>query len=156
MPKPTSATNPMNHAACIGHPDPDAWFPDHDSPGGNHGRAARAVCAGCPALEPCLVAALQRRETHGIWGGAGEPRRRVLRPHLGTARWPAMLAAHRRGLVGAGSDADRGLLDGTGEGVTHGRRVTYARGCRCGACTSAAAAGTAMIAVTGPRRRQAA
>ena len=31
--------------------------------------AAKAICAGCPLLEPCLRAAVVRREPAGVWGG---------------------------------------------------------------------------------------
>ena len=141
-------THPMAEAACIGHPNPDAWFPDH----GDTGAEAKAVCAGCPVREHCLLDALDRHETYGIWAGAGEARRRVLRRAYGTAAWPEVLAAHWRSLIGAGRPGDRGQLEGTTRGVTHGRRVTYARGCRCGACVLAAAEGTAVTAVTGRGR----
>lgn len=31
--------------------------------------AAKAVCVHCPVKKPCLEAALNRKETHGIWAG---------------------------------------------------------------------------------------
>ncbi len=31
--------------------------------------AAKAICATCPLVEPCLEGALQRREPWGVWGG---------------------------------------------------------------------------------------
>jgi hypothetical protein len=30
---------------------------------------AKAVCAKCPMIEPCLEGALERREPWGVWGG---------------------------------------------------------------------------------------
>ncbi|MQA79547.1 MAG: WhiB family transcriptional regulator [Streptosporangiales bacterium] len=45
-------------------------------------RAAKAVCAGCPALAVCLDFAVDRPGLHGLWGGmngrerAAERRRR--------------------------------------------------------------------------------
>ncbi len=30
---------------------------------------AKAICAGCPLLEPCLRGAVLRREAAGVWGG---------------------------------------------------------------------------------------
>ncbi len=30
---------------------------------------AKAICAKCPALVPCLEGALDRREPWGVWGG---------------------------------------------------------------------------------------
>jgi len=41
---------------------------------------AKAICARCPAREPCLDYALRIREPHGVWGGLNEfERRQVLR-----------------------------------------------------------------------------
>jgi WhiB family redox-sensing transcriptional regulator len=31
--------------------------------------AAKAICAKCPVLAPCLEGALERREPWGVWGG---------------------------------------------------------------------------------------
>lgn len=30
---------------------------------------AKSICATCPVLEPCLAAAIERREQVGVWGG---------------------------------------------------------------------------------------
>ena len=30
---------------------------------------AKAICARCPMIEPCLEGALERREPWGVWGG---------------------------------------------------------------------------------------
>jgi WhiB family transcriptional regulator, redox-sensing transcriptional regulator len=30
---------------------------------------AKAICAKCPMIEPCLEGALERREPWGVWGG---------------------------------------------------------------------------------------
>ena len=30
---------------------------------------AKAICALCPMIEPCLEGALERREPWGVWGG---------------------------------------------------------------------------------------
>jgi WhiB family redox-sensing transcriptional regulator len=30
---------------------------------------AKAICARCPAIAPCLEGALERREPWGVWGG---------------------------------------------------------------------------------------
>ena len=40
---------------------------------------AKAVCRACPVRAECLEAALQRHETHGIWGGATERERDGIR-----------------------------------------------------------------------------
>lgn len=58
--------------------DPELFFPDRAEGRTNHGTEAKAVCAGCPVTRECLVAAIRRREKHGVWGGAGEPTRRRL------------------------------------------------------------------------------
>ncbi|HMC40022.1 MAG TPA: WhiB family transcriptional regulator [Acidimicrobiales bacterium] len=30
---------------------------------------AKAICALCPVIEPCLAGAVERREPWGVWGG---------------------------------------------------------------------------------------
>lgn len=51
--------------------DPEAWFP----PPGGSAPVARALCQTCPAIDPCLEAALDFEGTvnrlgrFGIWGG---------------------------------------------------------------------------------------
>ena len=30
---------------------------------------AKAICALCPVVEPCLAGAVERREPWGVWGG---------------------------------------------------------------------------------------
>ena len=39
---------------------------------------AKRICAGCNVREECLNAALERRESYGIWGGYNEVERRAL------------------------------------------------------------------------------
>lgn len=47
---------------------------------------AKAVCAGCPVLEPCLRWALVAREPYGVWGGTSpEERDALLRSDRRTA-----------------------------------------------------------------------
>lgn len=41
-------------------------------------QAAKRICQSCPVSEECLAAALDRHESHGIWGGLNEIERRVL------------------------------------------------------------------------------
>lgn len=74
-------TDSMNHpwqrkAACKGL-DPTIFYPadeDDECPD------AKAVCAQCPVVEPCLEHALGVREKEGIWGGCTErERRRIIR-----------------------------------------------------------------------------
>ena len=45
--------------------DPDLWFAD--TPAGLE--RAKALCAACPVRRQCLVAALERAEPWGVWGG---------------------------------------------------------------------------------------
>ncbi|GEM_PF-804065 len=131
-------------AACAGA-DTNLWFPTLDDPD-NHATTAKAICAGCPVRLECLVDALGRNEDGGIWGGAGEDIRRylgralphathdpVVLPEVCGCRWCRAVRKHFAALDGTGT----GALDRNGPGATHGRRVTYARGCRCGACTFA-------------------
>ncbi|WP_083441184.1 WhiB family transcriptional regulator [Nitriliruptor alkaliphilus] len=40
--------------------------------------AAKAVCAGCPALAECREHALTEGELYGVWGGLGESDRRSI------------------------------------------------------------------------------
>jgi WhiB family transcriptional regulator, redox-sensing transcriptional regulator len=39
---------------------------------------AKAVCAGCPALDACREHAIVEGELYGVWGGLGEADRRPL------------------------------------------------------------------------------
>ncbi|TQS46415.1 WhiB family transcriptional regulator [Cryptosporangium phraense] len=49
--------------------------------------AAKAICAGCPVVEPCRQHALAVREPYGVWGGLSEAERNQL---LGTGRGDAI------------------------------------------------------------------
>ena len=57
------------------------FFPER----GGSSKAARALCAKCPARAPCLEYALDNRESFGIWGGTSERERRKLRKALEAA-----------------------------------------------------------------------
>ncbi len=107
-----------------------------DEGGDNHGAAAKAVCAGCPVWRECLTDAIDRREDHGIWGGAGEDLRRLLirKRRQGGEVWEAAMVAHEARLAGVAA----GVPNRNGPKATHGLRITYARGCRCGPCRVAA------------------
>jgi WhiB family transcriptional regulator, redox-sensing transcriptional regulator len=39
---------------------------------------AKRICAACDVREECLGAALDRHESHGVWGGLNELERRSL------------------------------------------------------------------------------
>lgn len=131
-----------DRAACTGL-DPDLWFPDLDEGGDNHGTTAKAICAQCPVPGPCLEAALERGEEHGIWGGAGGDQMRWLRRkyRAGGTTWTQALAAHIANLTGATNT----VIDRNGPNATHGLRVTYNRGCRCRACRWATQDDVALI-----------
>lgn len=64
----------QSQAACAGV-DPDLFYPDR----GESTDEAKAVCGACDVRETCLEYALTNRERFGIWGGASENERRVLR-----------------------------------------------------------------------------
>lgn len=55
--------------------DPDMFYPHQ----GEHARAARQVCAGCPVRDECLDWALTHHERWGIWGGFTARERRGMR-----------------------------------------------------------------------------
>ncbi len=142
----------------------DRWFPDLDGDGGNHADPiAVDACRRCPMRAGCLMGAVARDEPAGLWGGAGEQRRRTLRRARaeGLERLEAVLAAHWRQLDGTPSIGDRDLLRAFGEGATHGRRVTHAKGCRDPHCCLATAldglpGGQGVLAAAEARRRSAA
>jgi WhiB family transcriptional regulator, redox-sensing transcriptional regulator len=68
-------------AACRDH-DPLLFFgPTGDEPKRDRQvreATAKAVCGGCPALEPCRAHALDHAEPFGVWGGLGELDRRAM------------------------------------------------------------------------------
>lgn len=135
--------------------DPDMWFPTRGK-----GDLARRICAGCPVRVDCLVYSIEKPETDGIWGGAGELVRRHFRKlHVRSA---GIIELHLLGAVGTFTvpnervkrtylieiqdHFDRldefavtginpaGVLKVLGPNVTHGKRSTYARGCRGDDC----------------------
>jgi WhiB family transcriptional regulator, redox-sensing transcriptional regulator len=63
-----------DRAACR-NADPDLFFPGR----GESADPARQICARCPVRQLCLVYALDKGITHGVWGGLAEQERRVLR-----------------------------------------------------------------------------
>ncbi|GGU66438.1 WhiB family transcriptional regulator [Streptomyces daghestanicus] len=72
--------------ACAGQ-EPDLFFPVGDTgPALLQEREAKAVCARCPLIEPCLQGALERGEAAGVWGGLSEQERRSLRRRDARAR----------------------------------------------------------------------
>lgn len=63
-------------AACLGHPNPELWFPASRNATGTR---AKTICTTCPALTPCLNDALNDRTRKGIWGATTEADRAQLR-----------------------------------------------------------------------------
>lgn len=92
-------------AACSGRVDLD--FIDPRPPA--EVAECRALCAGCPVREQCLVEALTTGEAWGIWGGLDAEEREPLAEQQGHPA-PAVKPAH-------------------------GTNPRYAKhGCRCGLC----------------------
>lgn len=134
-----------DHAACEGSP-PEWWFPDEY---GAQAAEARRVCASCPVRVDCLTYALAEYEVFGVWGGASERSRRLLRHRLARsphADRPFRVSGCRCGfcrewdllgerLVGLVAGVAVDVVDGvTGTKRSHGKAATYAAGCRCEPC----------------------
>lgn len=63
------------NAACRGL-DPAVFYPVTE----DEAEIAKAICADCPVVEPCLEHAITNREKNGVWGGATERERlRIIR-----------------------------------------------------------------------------
>lgn len=74
------------HAACLTQ-DPDLFFPvGTTGPAVEQVRAAKAVCARCPVVTPCLEHALTTGQRAGVWGGTTEEERQALRRRLARDR----------------------------------------------------------------------
>jgi hypothetical protein len=114
-------------AACAGLPT-DWWFPENKQTA----RATR-VCATCPVVVECLVAAMahdseaQVQADTGVWGGCGPRARRFgTAAHLaGGETWEAALTAHLSWLAVVASGVSLRLpkhpWNATGkEQITHG------------------------------------
>lgn len=121
--------------------NPAAFYPAK----GITAKAARQVCADCPAFAACLEWSLAHREVYGVWGGTAHRQRRrlglvwVQRAHDYRAdcvdegcRWCRTVDALR-----AACTAPQGRQWLNGPGAQCGHRSTYARGCRCGPCSLA-------------------
>jgi WhiB family redox-sensing transcriptional regulator len=75
--------------------DVDLFFPPRG--GAASGRAAKAICATCPFLEPCLEYAVHAqgvpgRYVDGIWGGTNAAERLALRMGRGHVKHPVAAA----------------------------------------------------------------
>lgn len=47
---------------------------------------AKAICATCPVLEPCLEFALETNQKYGVWGGLNDKERASLKRRRARAR----------------------------------------------------------------------
>lgn len=138
-----------SHSSCLGV-DPDIFYPTKGQKGGVI--EAQRICATCPVQGDCLQYAILNREPYGIWGGAGEGRRKALRRLLRDSPHPEKgviyececdycteVAIHFERLVvlamtGRGPSPARPTF---GSGARHGRRSTGKRGCKCEPCRAA-------------------
>lgn len=124
------------HAKCRDS-NPGRFYPDRgDAATVNQ---AKAVCATCPVRGDCLLAGLDGMEL-GIWGGAGDPTRRVLRAqprvHRGydeTCGCAFCSAASKHFARLDGQQVDEPVTS-FGPGARHAKASTYARGRRCTPC----------------------
>jgi WhiB family redox-sensing transcriptional regulator len=74
------ASDEWRQAAACRSVDPALFFPiGTTGPAVSHIQEAKAVCVTCPAQAPCLEFAMVTNQESGIWGGASEEDRRVLR-----------------------------------------------------------------------------
>lgn len=122
------------------------WFGPDDT--GGPSDWARATCAGCPVIAECVDDAIRMGDEHGLRGGLGEPQLRPLRAVL-AATHPE--GGHHFYGPGCGCDYCARLREFThpvppdrprnvnGAGAQCGLIATYRRGCRCHACSLAAA-----------------
>jgi WhiB family redox-sensing transcriptional regulator len=77
-------------AACTAA-EPDLFFPI--APRGTDIAAAKRVCYACPVMNQCLEYAISTGQVHGIWGGATEDERRLVRIRQRKAESRRRLAA---------------------------------------------------------------
>jgi WhiB family transcriptional regulator, redox-sensing transcriptional regulator len=66
-------------AACRDQ-DPTRFFPIGTTGAAVEAiEAAKAVCAGCPVAQECLIFAVTTNQEYGVWGGLDEEERRGVR-----------------------------------------------------------------------------
>ena len=58
-------------AACLAHDDPDRFYTGTDAD-----TVIATWCDGCPVRTECLLDALDRGDTEGVWGGTTPDQRR--------------------------------------------------------------------------------
>lgn len=109
--------------------NPDLFF----GRDGGHFTAGKAICATCPAIDPCRQHGLLH-EVDGLWGGLTPAERKAERIRLGIVL--------ERIIIDYGFEEKPGRVprkDLLG-GRTHGLRSTYVDGCSCRPCRAAEAA----------------
>jgi len=72
-------------AACK-NMDPNLFYPSNNST--RQTNAAKAICRGCVCRVQCLEYALSTGEEHGIWGGATEDERVIMKGILSSSNDP--------------------------------------------------------------------
>lgn len=60
-----SSDDQLDAATPCQRNDPDLWFAEQQP----QLLQAKALCQGCPLMDPCLQGALTRQEPWGVWGG---------------------------------------------------------------------------------------
>ena len=67
-------------AACRGMDSSNFFHPWGERGPERYARVerAKAICLGCPVIDPCLRHALGVQEQYGVWGGLSEDERLVL------------------------------------------------------------------------------
>jgi WhiB family redox-sensing transcriptional regulator len=67
--------------------DPELFFPvTSTGPSARQVTIAKAVCGHCGVQRQCLRFALESRQDYGVWGGASEEERRLMRRAHSRAR----------------------------------------------------------------------
>lgn len=151
MTAPSKPIPPGPAAACRGAAPVDGtldgpagvhlWFPTRQPGADNHAATAKDICRTCPERETCLLYAVTLNIDDGVWGGTGEAERRWIRRAWvqdGRTVGPQYRLAAARWFMELDRPGSTAVPNRNGDGATHGRRSTFARGCRCEPCTNAA------------------
>ncbi|MBU6213702.1 MAG: WhiB family transcriptional regulator [Actinomycetales bacterium] len=68
------------HDAACRDSDPELFFPiGNTGPALHQIEAAKQICRICPVISECLQWALDTGQEAGVWGGASEDERRMMR-----------------------------------------------------------------------------
>lgn len=59
--------------------DPELFFPENKMDAVQKIKVVRPLCESCEFRKPCLEYALKHRDLYGIWGGATEQERQLMR-----------------------------------------------------------------------------